>query len=128
MSEYGADEIMDCCGDYADECRCDEPFTLTDRKGPAVTILPVSYPCGHTVSVMAGQSLPANCGACAIGIPEGMTRCEDYPCCGHTDGDGCIPRPEHTSAYWSEMYSAMEARGMDDYEIDMAMSREDYGY
>jgi hypothetical protein len=27
-------------------------------------------------------------------------RCEDYPCCGHTDGDGCQTLPEHTSAYW----------------------------
>lgn len=27
--------------------------------------------------------------------------CEDYPCCGHTDGDGCQTLPEHTSAYWA---------------------------
>ncbi len=27
-------------------------------------------------------------------------RCEDYPCCGHTDGDGCQTLPEHTSAYY----------------------------
>lgn len=29
-------------------------------------------------------------------------RCEDYPCCGHTDGDGCQTLPEHTSAFWLE--------------------------
>lgn len=27
-------------------------------------------------------------------------RCEDHPCCGHTDGDGCQTLPEHTSAYY----------------------------
>lgn len=33
-------------------------------------------------------------------IEEQGGRCEDYPCCGHTDGDGCQTRPEHTSDYW----------------------------
>lgn len=27
-------------------------------------------------------------------------RCEDYPACGHTDGDGCQTLPEHTSDYY----------------------------
>lgn len=27
-------------------------------------------------------------------------RCEDYPCCGHTDGDGCRPLPSHTSDFY----------------------------
>jgi len=27
-------------------------------------------------------------------------RCEDYPCCGHTDGDGCQTLPSHTADYW----------------------------
>ena len=27
-------------------------------------------------------------------------RCEDYPCCGHTDGDGCYALESHTSEYW----------------------------
>lgn len=27
-------------------------------------------------------------------------RCEDYPCCGHTDGDGCQTTPEMTSAFY----------------------------
>jgi hypothetical protein len=33
-------------------------------------------------------------------VQEMGGRCEDYPCCGHTDGDGCQTRPWHTSAYW----------------------------
>jgi len=51
---------------------------------------------------------------------SGTGRCEDYPCCGHTDGDGCQTRPEHTSDYYwrnpqflhepgsPEWYDAME--------------------
>jgi hypothetical protein len=27
-------------------------------------------------------------------------RCEDYPCCGHTDGGGCQTTPEMTSEYY----------------------------
>jgi hypothetical protein len=27
-------------------------------------------------------------------------RCEDYPCCGHTDGDGCQTLPSHTSDFY----------------------------
>jgi hypothetical protein len=46
-------------------------------------------------------------------------RCEDYPACGHTDGDGCQTRLEHTMDYWTEMYSkypdAMDAYDWDAY-------------
>ena len=35
-------------------------------------------------------------------VQEMGGRCEDYPACGHTDGDGCQTLPEHTSAYWTE--------------------------
>lgn len=35
-------------------------------------------------------------------IQETGGRCEDYPCCGHTDGDGCQTLPEHTMEYWLE--------------------------
>lgn len=53
-------------------------------------------------------------------IVESGGRCEDYPCCGHTDGDGCQTRPEHTSEFYyrnphllhelgsPEWYDAME--------------------
>lgn len=36
-------------------------------------------------------------------IQEQGGRCEDYPCCGHTDGDGCQTLPEHTSEHWMEL-------------------------
>ncbi len=35
-------------------------------------------------------------------VQEFGGRCEDYPCCGHTDGDGCQTKPEHTKDYWLE--------------------------
>lgn len=36
-------------------------------------------------------------------VQENGGRCEDYPACGHTDGDGCQTLPEHTAEYWSDM-------------------------
>ena len=38
-------------------------------------------------------------------VQEQGGRCEDFPCCGHTDGDGCQTLPEHTSEYWIEFYA-----------------------
>ena len=46
-------------------------------------------------------------------IHEQGGRCEDYPCCGHTDGDGCQTLQSHTSEYWSNM---MQELGMDRYD------------
>lgn len=46
-------------------------------------------------------------------IQEQGGRCEDYPCCGHTDGDGCQTLQSHTSEYWSNM---MQELGMDRYD------------
>lgn len=34
-------------------------------------------------------------------VAESGGRCEDYPCCGHTDGDGCAALESHTSEYWA---------------------------
>jgi len=47
-------------------------------------------------------------------IAEQGGRCEDYPCCGHTDGDGCQTLPEHTSAYYLDNPHLL--RDDDDYE------------
>jgi hypothetical protein len=40
-----------------------------------------------------------------------MARCEDYPCCGHTDGLGCDYQPDMNfyyqqaqRAYWDDYY------------------------
>lgn len=38
-------------------------------------------------------------------IQEQGGRCEDYPACAHTDGDGCQTRLEHTMDYWTDMFT-----------------------
>ena len=61
-------------------------------------------------------------------VQESGGRCEDFPCCGHTDGDGCQTLPSHTSAFYydnpaflyepgsPEWYDAQEYDG--DYDVD----------
>lgn len=131
MAYLSVPQCLDC-GEYGDDHDDDEcPSGDTGGRYPDVEThndsltVSVSYPCGHSVRLLTGRTLPANCPACATGIPEGMTRCEDYPCCGHTDGDGCMPRPEHTSEYWSEMDARMRQSGMDDRDIDEWYQRQD---
>lgn len=46
-------------------------------------------------------------------IQEQGGRCEDYPACGHTDGDGCQTLPEHTADYWTDAYYAARDAGYD---------------
>jgi hypothetical protein len=40
-------------------------------------------------------------------------RCEDYPACGHTDGDGCIMLESHTSEYWTDWITSRIDAGYD---------------
>lgn len=49
--------------------------------------------CGHTAT-LAGLALHS----CELVAQGGL--CEDYPCCGHTDGDGCQTLPRHTSEFY----------------------------
>lgn len=35
-------------------------------------------------------------------VNENGGRCEDYPCCGHTDGDGCRQLESHTADFWRD--------------------------
>jgi len=71
-----------------------------------------------------GRSAVVKCGECGFSgsiaawevhscyVEQMGGRCEDYPCCGHTDGDGCQTLPEHTSDYW---YARMERDDYDSY-------------
>jgi len=68
--------------------------------------------CGYSGSVELVQLH-----SCAIQQNGG--RCEDFPCCGHTDGDGCQTLREHTSEYWMELmrndpdrYDYMDPNGL----------------
>lgn len=53
-------------------------------------------------------------------------RCEDYPACGHSDGDTCHATAEGTSEYWSDIYSRTSQLGYSPDEIDMMMDYSDY--
>lgn len=105
----------DGCGEvFEDEDELElHPCPANPANKESLTVS-VTYGCGHSVRVMTGKLLSASCPACAVGIPEGQTRCEDFPCCGHTDGDGCIPRPEHTSEYWLTLYAGMDVEDWPD--------------
>jgi hypothetical protein len=49
--------------------------------------------CGYSGTIAAVQLH-----SCDVQLSGG--RCDDFPCCGHTDGDGCQTLPEHTSDYY----------------------------
>lgn len=49
--------------------------------------------CGYAGSVATVQLH-----SCDVQLNGG--RCEDYPCCGHTDGDGCQTLAEHTADFY----------------------------
>lgn len=49
-------------------------------------------------------------------VQEMGGRCEDFPACGHTDGDGCQTRPEHTADYWMEVVRREDANDWYDYD------------
>lgn len=55
--------------------------------------------CGHS-----GSPWELEMHSCTIAQTGG--RCEDYPACGHTDGDGCQPLPSHTSEYWQQVMTS----------------------
>jgi hypothetical protein len=59
--------------------------------------------CGYDGSIEAVQLH-----SCQIQQQGG--RCEDFPCCGHTDGDGCQQLPEHTSEYWMNLQQQLGDR------------------
>ena len=59
--------------------------------------------CGYT-----GSPYAVELHSCRV--QESGGRCEDYPCCGHVDGDGCQALPEHTSEYWSEAMTSGRSR------------------
>jgi hypothetical protein len=58
-------------------------------------------------------------------VQESGGRCEDYPACGHTDGDGCQTLPSHTSDFYYRNPHLLHEPGtpewfdaMDEYEGD----------
>lgn len=101
-----AEDCTDCPPKRAPEK--EKTFTCNDCGTSGSLLWMGSHPCGHNSYVN-----------------ENGGRCEDYPCCGHTDGDGCASLETHTSDYWRRQMDSLSSRGYDDYEIDMILSRED---
>ena len=60
-----------------------------------------------------------------------MNRCEDYPCCGHTDGLGCNYTPDYDYIYAhlgcdheAGIYECMDDEPADDDYVDYAWEAE----
>jgi len=47
-------------------------------------------------------------------------RCEDYPCCGHTDGDGCQTLPSHTAEFYHRNPMLMYEPGSPEWQDALA--------
>lgn len=62
--------------------------------------------CGYSATLEA-----LNLHSCQIQQAGG--HCEDFPACGHTDGDGCQTLPEHTAEFWTDAYYAARDAGFD---------------
>lgn len=92
-------EITKCfeCGDPCEAdtmCECQEDATPAQSSRYGFTVS--CGECGYSGSVELVQLHSCD-------IAKNGGRCEDYPCCGHTDGDGCQTLREHTSEYWMEL-------------------------
>lgn len=88
------DEYEECVKCGSDDCEGDCQ-TANTAQGFTVTCNRCSF---------SGSIAQVTVHSCYVQEQGG--RCEDYPCCGHTDGDGCQTLPEHTSAYWSNLYAS----------------------
>lgn len=80
-------------------------FTCNDCRTSGSSQWMETHPCGHNQYVA-----------------ESGGRCEDYPACGHTDGDGCYALESHTSEYWAKSPHLMcdhEAGVCDAYEDEV---------
>lgn len=53
-------------------------------------------------------------------VEEQGGRCEDYPACGHTDGDGCQTLPSHTKEFYLRNPHLMFEPGSPEWQDAMA--------
>lgn len=85
-NEFGCDEETGCvdCNEFLPVKDDQHSFTVSCNN------------CGYSGSVERVKLHSCQ-------IQEQGGRCEDFPACGHTDGDGCQHLPEHTSEYWMNM-------------------------
>ncbi len=74
------------------------------------------YPMIVTANCCGYSGTIANVELHDCAIQQNGGRCEDYPACGHTDGDGCQTLPEHTSGYWLDNPHLLRDILGDDYD------------
>lgn len=61
----------------------------------------VAFQCDHCTFTGTREEVEVHDCAIQDSIDaSGTGRCEDYPCCGHTDGLGCQTTPEMTSDFY----------------------------
>lgn len=99
-------------GDTVEECEEAEREAQAEFGPKPGEMIVTCNECGYSGSIER-----VKLHSCQIQQQGG--RCEDYPCCGHTDGDGCQTLPEHTADYWlklmsegSDRYDEMDAAGV----------------
>lgn len=93
-------------------------MTTLNLHGMNVTVLRVECPRCE----FAGSLAEVKVHDCAIQFSieaSGTGRCEDYPCCGHTDGLGCQTTPEMTSDYYLENPHLLHEPGSPEWYDDM---------
>lgn len=113
----GSPDTIECthCGTENEEnvmCECQEYARPVSSSKYAFSV--TCSDCGYSGSVELVELH-----SCDVARNGG--RCEDYPCCGHTDGDGCQTLREHTADYWMELqrnnpdwYDYMDQNGWPD--------------
>lgn len=98
-------EITKCfeCGDDMEAdtmCECQE-YAVPETRKHSFDV--TCQECGYSGS-MERVALHS----CDIAKQGG--KCEDFPACGHTDGDGCQTLPEHTAEYWMNIQQQLGGR------------------
>lgn len=88
--------------------------------GMEVTILSVE--CNRCQ--FSGSPLAVKVHSCYVQEQGG--RCEDYPCCGHTDGDGCQTLPSHTKEFYLENAQFMHEPGSPEWYDELDDRDHDY--
>lgn len=107
------------CGEYNCDCEAREETVLTKTR---------TFTCNDCG--VSGSTRWMDRHDCARNqeLNETGGRCEDYPACGHTDGDGCYALESHTSDFWHDFIQDRRDAGYDDYDLDMMFARMDGEY
>lgn len=87
-------------------------MTVTLMKSVEDTMI-VTHDCGYSGTVAAVKLHDCD-------IQANGGHCEDYPSCGHTDGDGCQTLPSHTSEFYYRNPHLLHEPGSPEWQDAMA--------